>query len=46
MVLAGIMAALKLVGGSLAEQKFLFLGAGEVLPYCLDERFTTVIFDI
>ncbi|KAL1829236.1 hypothetical protein ACET3Z_007648 [Daucus carota] len=28
-VLAGIMAALKLVGGSLAEQKFLFLGAGE-----------------
>lgn len=29
-VLAGIMAALKLVGGTLADQKFLFLGAGEV----------------
>ncbi|GFY97084.1 NADP-malic enzyme 4 [Actinidia rufa] len=28
-VLAGLMAALKLVGGSLAEHKFLFLGAGE-----------------
>ena len=30
MVLAGVMAALKLVGGTLADQKFLFLGAGEV----------------
>lgn len=29
-VLAGVVAALKLVGGALAEQKFLFLGAGEV----------------
>jgi len=29
-VLAGVVAALKLVGGSLAEQTFLFLGAGEV----------------
>ncbi|XP_057460157.1 NADP-dependent malic enzyme-like [Actinidia eriantha] len=28
-VLAGLMAALKLVGGTLAEHKFLFLGAGE-----------------
>ncbi|KAH9613857.1 hypothetical protein KSS87_022939, partial [Heliosperma pusillum] len=28
-VLAGVVAALKLVGGNLAEQKFLFLGAGE-----------------
>uniref|UniRef100_A0A5B7BCN0 Malic enzyme n=2 Tax=Davidia involucrata TaxID=16924 RepID=A0A5B7BCN0_DAVIN len=28
-VLAGLMAALKLVGGSLAEHTFLFLGAGE-----------------
>ena len=31
-VLAGLMAALKLVGGTLAEHKFLFLGAGEVCP--------------
>ena len=30
MVLAGILAALKLVGGTLAEHTFLFLGAGEV----------------
>ena len=29
-VLAGVVAALKLVGGSLADHKFLFLGAGEV----------------
>lgn len=29
-VLAGLMAALKLVGGTLAEHSFLFLGAGEV----------------
>lgn len=28
-VLAGVVAALKLIGGSLAENKFLFLGAGE-----------------
>ncbi|KAA8540357.1 hypothetical protein F0562_024724 [Nyssa sinensis] len=28
-VLAGLMAALKLVGGTLAEHRFLFLGAGE-----------------
>lgn len=30
-VLAGLMAALNLVGGTLADHKFLFLGAGEVL---------------
>lgn len=30
-VLAGLLAAMKKVGGSLAEQTFLFLGAGEVL---------------
>lgn len=30
MVLAGLISALKLVGGSLADHKFLFLGAGEV----------------
>lgn len=29
-VLAGLMASLNLVGGSLAEHTFLFLGAGEV----------------
>jgi len=29
-VLAGLVAALKLVGGNLADHKFLFLGAGEV----------------
>jgi hypothetical protein len=29
-VLAGVIAALKLVGGSLADHTFLFLGAGEV----------------
>jgi malate dehydrogenase (oxaloacetate-decarboxylating)(NADP+) len=28
-VLAGVVAALKLIGGNLAEQKFVFLGAGE-----------------
>ena len=30
MVLAGLVAALKLVGGTLAEHTYLFLGAGEV----------------
>jgi malate dehydrogenase (oxaloacetate-decarboxylating)(NADP+) len=29
-VLAGLLAALKLVGGTLADHTFLFLGAGEV----------------
>lgn len=29
-VLAGLVAALKLVGGTLAEHTYLFLGAGEV----------------
>ena len=29
-VLAGVVAALKLIGGSLADHTFLFLGAGEV----------------
>lgn len=33
MVLAGVVAALKLVGGNLADHKFLFLGAGEASPY-------------
>jgi malate dehydrogenase (oxaloacetate-decarboxylating)(NADP+) len=32
-VLAGLVAALKLVGGNLADHRFLFLGAGEVCPY-------------
>lgn len=37
MVLAGLIAALKLVGGALADHTFLFLGAGEVGldPYVL-----------
>lgn len=30
MVLAGVVAALKLIGGTLADHTFLFLGAGEV----------------
>lgn len=30
MVLAGLVASLKLVGGALSDHKFLFLGAGEV----------------
>ena len=29
-VLAGLIAAVKLLGGALADHKFLFLGAGEV----------------
>ena len=33
-VLAGLLAALKLVGGELADHKFLFLGAGEVRLKC------------
>lgn len=32
-VLAGLVAALKLVGGTLADHRFLFLGAGEVSRY-------------
>lgn len=30
MVLAGLISALNLVGGTLADHRFLFLGAGEV----------------
>lgn len=30
-VLAGLISALRAIGGKLAEQKFLFLGAGEVI---------------
>ena len=38
-VLAGLIASLKLVGGSLAEHTFLFLGAGEVmLKYHLTQK--------
>ena len=33
MVLAGLVAALKIVGGTLADHRFLFLGAGEVSCY-------------
>lgn len=41
-VLAGLMAALKLVGGTLAEHSFLFLGAGEV-PFYLFLFFSLVL---
>jgi malate dehydrogenase (oxaloacetate-decarboxylating)(NADP+) len=34
-VLAGLVSALNLVGGSLDEHRFLFLGAGEVSSYNL-----------
>lgn len=34
MVLAGVVSALKLMGGDLADHKFLFLGAGEVRISC------------
>lgn len=34
-VLAGIVSALNLVGGSLGDHRFLFLGAGEASPYNL-----------
>jgi hypothetical protein len=33
-VLAGLVAALRLVGGTLAEHTYLFLGAGEVSFLC------------
>jgi hypothetical protein len=33
--LAGLMAALPIIGGALADHKFLFLGAGEVCPFFL-----------
>jgi len=32
-VLAGVVSALKLVGGDLTDHRFLFLGAGEVSYY-------------
>lgn len=34
-VLAGLVAALRLVGGALADHTFLFLGAGEVIVTCI-----------
>ena len=34
-VLAGLLAALKVVGGTLADHTYLFLGAGEVSHYNL-----------
>lgn len=39
-VLAGLVAALKLVGGNLADHRFLFLGAGEVCRFhhCFSEE--------
>lgn len=37
MVLAGLIASLKLLGGSLADHTFLFLGAGEVSFYLFNK---------
>lgn len=48
-VLAGLISALRLVGGSLAEHTFLFLGAGEVSLHdsfkyylCFDTTFSVL----
>lgn len=41
-VLAGVVAALKLLGGTLGDQKFLFLGAGEV-RFCSQPLFTVLL---
>lgn len=38
-VLAGVVAALRLVGGTLAEHTFLFFGAGEVTIFSTVEFF-------
>ena len=39
-VLAGVVAALKLISGTLSEHKFLFLGAGEVRLFSSISLFT------
>lgn len=41
-VLAGLISALNLVGGTLADHKFLFLGAGEVLYHYLSQYAVSV----
>ena len=33
MALAGLMVALPIIGGVLADHEFLFLGAGEICPF-------------
>jgi len=43
-VLAGLIAALKLVGGDLPDHKFLFLGAGEVSHYHSGIMFPSLSF--
>lgn len=43
-VLAGLFAALNIVGGTLAEHSFLFLGAGEVVPFCSIGFLLTALF--
>jgi hypothetical protein len=42
-VLAGLISALKLLGGSLADHTFLFLGAGEV-RFCLCHMISFFLF--
>lgn len=43
-VLAGLIASQKLLGGTLADHKFLFLGAGEVNYFILHYRFSIHVF--
>jgi len=43
-VLAGVVAALKLIGGTLPEHRFLFLGAGEVRPFSVFPLFSDLLF--
>jgi len=43
-VLAGLVAALKLVGGNLTDHRFLFLGAGEVSHYPSGVMFPSPLF--
>lgn len=44
-VLAGVVAALKLIGGTLAEHRFLFLGAGEVSTDHLKDAYETIFYN-
>lgn len=42
-VLAGLIASQKLLGGTLADHKFLFLGAGEVNYFMKDSQSITLL---